>query len=64
MPQIGESWQDDLNFDYFHLGMAKYEWRYIPDPEGEMPKNLMGNWTFGDQVRVGGRMTSQITSMI
>jgi hypothetical protein len=44
MPKIGKPWKDDLEFDYFHLGMGKYEQRYIPDPEKKMD-----NWTLGNQ---------------
>jgi hypothetical protein len=60
MPKIGEPWQDDLTFDHFHLGMSKYEWRNIPDLEGEMPRNPMDDWTLGNQYdRPCGWQTNQ-----
>jgi hypothetical protein len=50
----------DLTFDHFHLGMSKYEWRYIPDPEGEVLRNPLDDWTLGNRFdHLCGRQTNQ-----
>jgi hypothetical protein len=40
---------DEWEFEYFYIGMTKYYYYHIPNPEGEEPIDPEQEWNFADQ---------------